>query len=67
MTLHALVRAAEREERLRRAIYPRRIADGRMTEEQSNHEIQCMAEIAALLRNQLAVQQPHITHGQEAA
>jgi len=38
--------AAERELRFRRRVYARRVAEGRMKQEQADHEIEIMSEIA---------------------
>lgn len=38
--------AAERELRFRKRVYARRVADGRMKQEQADREIAVMAEIA---------------------
>lgn len=54
MTLLSMVRCAEREERMRREFYPRRVERGQMTQETMDHEISCMAQIAARLRAELA-------------
>lgn len=53
MTLLSMVKCAEREERLRRAYYPRRVERQQMTQETADHEIEAMAAVAAWLRNAL--------------
>jgi len=40
-------KAAEREAKMRRRVYPRWVADNRMTKEQADREIALMDEIAA--------------------
>jgi hypothetical protein len=47
MTKTDKLRCVERELRMRKKVYPRWIAEGRMTQQQAEHEIDCMAAIAA--------------------
>ena len=39
--------AAEREVKMRRRVYPKWVANGRMTQAEANHQIQVMEAIAA--------------------
>jgi len=64
MTLLAMVRCAEREERLRREFYPRRVERGQMTQETADHEIACMAQIASSLRMQLVRETKQVKYGE---
>jgi hypothetical protein len=50
MSIQSVIRALERELRLRRAYYPKRVERGQMTPEQAEHEIRCMEEALALAR-----------------
>jgi hypothetical protein len=45
-----LVRCAERELRLRRRVYPRQVANGKMSQEDADHETEAMSTILALFR-----------------
>lgn len=40
------LKCAEREVKMRKKVYPRWIADGRMTDERAKHEIETMEAIA---------------------
>jgi len=42
--------AAERELRMRKHVYPRRVADGKMSSNQARHETACMEAIVETLR-----------------
>lgn len=66
MTIGSLVRCAEREERLRREYYPRRVETGKMTQEQMDHEVACMGQIVSILRNMLPAPTPPALHHDEA-
>jgi hypothetical protein len=50
--LNELIACARRELALRRQVYPRAVAHGRMTQEQAEHEIGCMTEIVQVLERQ---------------
>jgi hypothetical protein len=52
-TLDELIACADREVRYREKVYPRMIANGRMTQRRADREITLMREIAAELRNML--------------
>lgn len=45
-TPHQKMRAAERELTLRRAVYPKRVKEGRLTIREAREEIELMKEIA---------------------
>jgi hypothetical protein len=47
-----LVKAAEREVAYRRRVYPRLVADNRMSREHADHEIAMMEAIAEKLKDQ---------------
>jgi hypothetical protein len=49
-TLDELIRCAEREVRYRESVYPRMIANGRMTQRRAEREIALMQAIAEHLR-----------------
>lgn len=44
-TTQELIACADREIRFRQRVYPRRVADGRMTQAKADHEIACMEQI----------------------
>lgn len=46
----AQVASVERELKLRRRVYPRRVADQRMTQQQADYEIEVMTAVLATLR-----------------
>lgn len=48
--LHVQIEAAERELRMRRHVYPRRVAEGKMTQDLANREMAAMAAIVDTLR-----------------
>jgi uncharacterized MAPEG superfamily protein len=48
--LHVQIEAAERELRMRRNVYPRRVAEGKMTQTQANREMAAMAAIVETLK-----------------
>ena len=50
VSLEQQIEAADRELRMRRGVYPRRIAQGKMTDAQATHEIACMIAIGTTLR-----------------
>lgn len=54
LELSALLKSAEREVALRRRVYPKQIATGRMTHQMAAHEIQAMNEIVELIRAAIA-------------
>lgn len=45
MTETDKLKCVERELRLRKKVYPRWVAEGRMTQQQAEHEIDCMQAI----------------------
>lgn len=49
-TLSEQLAAAQREEALRRNVYPKWISSGRLTQAKADHEIDCMAAIVATLQ-----------------
>lgn len=51
-TAAELVKCAEREANYRRWVYPRRIADGKMTQAAADTQIAMMDEIAERLKDQ---------------
>lgn len=52
-TIHEQIKAVEREIGMRNRVYPRRIADGKMSEEKAAHEIACMrAVLETLLKSE---------------
>ena len=51
-TSEELVKCARREADYRRYVYPRRVADDRMTQAQADREIAMMDEIAERLKDQ---------------
>ena len=51
-TLDELLACIEREVKLRRRVYPRRVADGRMTQALAEKEIRRMENVADYLRDQ---------------
>jgi len=51
-TSSELVKCAEREANYRRWVYPRRVADDKMTQAQADREIAMMEEIAERLKDQ---------------
>lgn len=48
-TLHEQIKAVRRELSMRIAVYPRRVESGKMTQEQAEHEIDCMRSVLAVL------------------
>lgn len=50
MNIDMLVASAEREERIRRKVYPGLVARKDMTQKQADYEIECMRQIVACLR-----------------
>lgn len=53
MTLQDMIAAAQREAALRRRVYPRMIAQGRVLPDNAAHEIEAMDAIVANLKAQL--------------
>lgn len=50
-TLEEQLKCVRREISQRGYVYPRRVADGKMTKEQANHEIDCMMAVMATLES----------------
>lgn len=48
-TIKELHASVTRELHLRKAVYPKRIADGRMKKEAATHELDCMSDLLVLL------------------
>ncbi len=44
-----LIACVKRELSLRMAVYPRRIADKKITQKKADHEIECMRQVLAIL------------------
>ena len=55
--LDALIREAERELRMRRTVYARRVESGAMTEAKAEWQIRAQEQIVALLRGMQTEQQ----------
>lgn len=51
MNISQLIASAERELAMRRRVYPRRVANGRMSQRDADHETKCMEEIVELLKS----------------
>lgn len=49
ITVHDELEAARRELKMRREVYARRVAEGKMTKRQADHETACMAAIVVRL------------------
>lgn len=49
--LEAMADCAARETQLRKAVYPRQIERGKMTQETAEEELRCMQGIAGLLKS----------------
>ena len=49
MSIMSMIKCARRELRLRQEFYPRRVAEGRVSPETAQHEIDCMKAICELL------------------
>jgi hypothetical protein len=49
-SIEAMIAAAERELRMRQSVYPRRVADRKMSKDSADRETQAMADIAEVLR-----------------
>lgn len=58
VSLSRQVEAVERECRMRRQVYPRRVADGRMTAKQADTETAVMEAVLATLRQVEKAQTP---------
>jgi hypothetical protein len=54
ITIQDELEAARRELRMRKEVYPRRVAAGKMTERQAKHETACMAAIVLRLEKAAA-------------
>lgn len=52
ISVEAMIEAAEREVKMRERVYPRRVADGKMTTAQAQRETRVMQAIAARLRRE---------------
>jgi hypothetical protein len=63
MSIMSMVSAARRELRMRQSIYPKRVADGRMSPEQADHEIRAMEAICRLLDEHANGQWREADHG----
>ena len=50
VTLAMLIKCAERELGLRQAVYPRKIAEGKLSLKTAQHELTCMRKIVAVLK-----------------
>ena len=55
--LDALIKEAERELRMRRTVYARRVETGAMTQQQADWQIRAQAQIVELLRGMQKEQQ----------
>jgi hypothetical protein len=54
MTDAELIKCAERELAMRKRVYPRRVADGKMPAAVAEHETKAMGQIVEILRNRTA-------------
>jgi hypothetical protein len=59
-TLSDLAKCARREAAMRRRVYPRWIDNGKMTQDQADHETACMDAIAKLLSDMEQKEQPSL-------
>ncbi len=57
MTLELQLRCAQREVQKRRAVYPKLVSEGKLTEDRAATEIACMAAIVKTLTTQVALEQ----------
>lgn len=48
-TIDEQIKAAKREQALRKRVYPKLVKDGKMTADEARHEIECMEEIVKTL------------------
>ena len=56
ITTEMMIEAVRREIGFRNHVYPRRIADGKMTKEKADHEIRCMIAVLSVLEAKLKIE-----------
>ena len=57
-TAKELLKCAQRELAMRERVYPRRVAEGKMSQQSADHETDCMAEIVKLLEEKAKAEDP---------
>lgn len=57
-TAAELLKCAERELAMRERVYPRRVAEGKMSPDSADHETECMAQIVELLCEKAKAEDP---------
>lgn len=57
-TAAELLKCAQRELAMRERVYPRRLAEGKMSQQSADHETDCMAAIVKLLEEKAKAEDP---------